>query len=72
MVSEHGSTFGLDGWNLFSMHARRLYMSLLCMHGSGHCYSCVSMQELMMFCWDALFMNACQCLYVFMHALSWL
>lgn len=43
VVSEHGSTLGLDGKNVFFMHACRLYMCLLCMHGSGHCYTCVSM-----------------------------
>ena len=43
MVLEHGSTLGLDGQNLFAMHACRLYMCLLFMHGSGHCYSCVVM-----------------------------
>ena len=48
MVLEHETILGLDGWNIFVMHACRLYMCLLCMHGSGHCYSCVSMYELLM------------------------
>jgi len=44
VVSGHGSTLGLDGWNVFVMHACRVSMCLLCMHVSGHCYNCVSMQ----------------------------
>jgi len=43
VVSEHGPPLGLDGWNVLVMHACRLYMCLLYMHGSGHCYSCVDM-----------------------------
>jgi len=43
VVSGHGSTLGLGGWNGFVMHARRMYMCLLCMHGGIHCYSCVDM-----------------------------
>jgi len=46
VVPKHGSTLGLDGQNLFFMHACRLYMFLSCMHGSGHCCSCVVMWEL--------------------------
>jgi len=30
------------------MHACLLYMFLLCLHDDGHCYSCVSMWNLMM------------------------
>jgi len=26
---------------VFVMHACRMYMCLLCMNGSGHCYNCV-------------------------------
>ena len=43
VVSEHGSTLGLDGKNVVFMHSYRLYMCLLCMHGDSHCYNCVVM-----------------------------
>ena len=43
MVLEHGLTLGLDGWNVVLMHACRLYMFLICMHGDGHCCSCIIM-----------------------------
>jgi len=43
VVSEHGSILGLDEWSVFVMHACRLYMCLLCMHGDGHFYNCVVM-----------------------------
>ena len=43
VASEHGSTLGLDGQNLFVMYARSMYMCLLCMHGGSHSYSSVSM-----------------------------
>lgn len=41
MVPEHSSTLGLDGLNVFVMHACRLYMCLMCMHGDGHYCNCV-------------------------------
>ena len=57
MVSEHGSTLGLDGRNVFFMHTCQFHMCyvcwwimcLLCMHGGGHCCSYVAMWKLMVF-----------------------
>ena len=69
MISEHGSTLGLDGWNVFFMHECSLYLCLLCMHGSGHFYSCVSMYALMFLLLGCLFHQCMPVVYAFfIHA----
>jgi len=37
VVSEHGSTLGLDGWNLFVIHSE-VIMCILCHHNIIGCY----------------------------------
>lgn len=67
MVSEHGSPLGLDGWNVFLMHKCQFHMCylylwsifLLCVHGGGHCCSCVSMWKMMSLFLDVVVMSAC-------------
>jgi len=43
VVLEYGSPLGLDGRNMVVMHACRFCMCLMCIHGDGHCCSCVVM-----------------------------
>ena len=70
VVLEHGSTFGLDGWNVVVMHAHRLYMCLLCIHGDGHFYNCVVMYKLMMLLLGCVCHQCMSVVYVFVMHVS--
>ena len=44
VVLDYGSSgLGVDGQNVFIMHACRIYVCLLCMHSGSHRYISVSM-----------------------------
>jgi len=55
---------------VFAMNACKLYMCLLCMHGSGHCYYCVSMYNLVMLLLGCVYHECMLVLYAFVMHLN--